>query len=350
MKIALIHNINSTGSALYRLEMPHAHLDASYKGLTFYSAPEPFSISDESFDILDIILVSRMWGQSDTEIIWLREKCTKHNVRLILDLDDYWVLESGHPMYSLYREKNISEIIRQHIKVVDHVICTNEYLLDKVKGLNPNVTIIPNCTYSGYEQYKKRHEASDKVRFGWFGGAQHYEDIVLMDRGMGILADDHSLNGRYMLYLGGWNDNPMYAKYEEIFAAKGKQQNYGRIQAADIYSYVGGYNYVDVCLAPLRETTFNKCKSELKLVEAGTMGKAVISSDVYPYNTVIDHGWNGLQVKESRSKDWHKYMKMLINDADVRNALAANLEQTIKDKFNIDNWGKVRMDLYQKLL
>jgi glycosyltransferase involved in cell wall biosynthesis len=349
MKIALIHNIQSTGSALYRLELPHAHLDAAYKGLTFYSAPDPFRISDESFEQMDIVLVSRMWGETPEQIKWLRDKCTQFNVTLILDLDDYWVLESGHPMYSLYREKNISNIIRDHIRVVDHVICTNAYLKEKVSILNPNVSVIPNCTFSGYEQYKSKPEPSEFVRFGWFGGAQHFEDIILMESGMGILADDRSLNGLYRLYLGGWNENPMYEAYERVFTSNGKQENYGRIEAADIYSYVGGYNFVDVCLAPLRDTTFNRCKSELKLVEAGTMGKAIIASDVYPYNTIIDHGYNGFLVREARSKDWHKYMKTLIHEKDLRLTLADNLKETIEIEFNIDYWGAKRMDLYHSL-
>lgn len=350
MQIGLIHNINSTGSALYRLEMPHAHLDNTYKGLSFYSAADPFKISDEGFKALDVILCSRMWGERPEQIKWLRDKCTQFNVRLILDLDDYWVLESGHPMCGYYRANNLSNVIRDHIRVVDHVICTNEYLADKVRVLNKNVSIIPNCTYTFYQQFESRPTESDMVRFGWFGGAQHYEDIVLMENGLSILAHDKQLDGLYRLYLAGWNPNPMYEAYERIFSANGKQENYGRIEAADIYSYVGGYNFVDVCLAPLRDTTFNKCKSELKLVEAGTMHKAVIASDVYPYNTVVNHGVNGLLVRESRSKDWHKWMKKLIQDADLRNGLADALRVTIEDKFNIDHWGKVRMDLYQSLL
>lgn len=349
MKIALIHNVQSTGSALYRLELPHAHLDQAYKDLTFYSAPEPYRISDESFEQMDIILVSRTWGETATQIKWLRDKCTQFNVTLMLDLDDYWVLESGHPMVNVYREKGISNIIRAHISCVDHVICTNDYLADKVKVLNKNVTVIPNCTFSGYEQYKIKTEPNDLVRFGWFGGAQHYEDIILMESGMGILADDKSLSGLYRLYLGGWNENPMYAAYERVFSANGKQQHYGRIEAADIYSYVGGYNFVDVCLAPLRDTTFNKCKSELKIVEAGTMHKAIIASDVYPYNTVIKHGENGFLVREARSKDWHKYIKLLINDKDLRLRLADNLQATVKANFDIDYWGAKRMELYHSL-
>lgn len=348
MHICLIHNVQSTGSALYRLELPHRHIDENYKGHTFYSTPH-FYLRDNQIETMDIIIVSRMWSEKPEEIQWLRDKCTQFGVKLVLDLDDYWVLESGHPMFGYYKENKMADKIRAHIKVVDHVICTNEYLAEKIKPLNPNVSIIPNCTYSAYEQYNIIDHPSDKVRFGWFGGAQHYEDIILMDDGLGILSADKTLDNRYMLYLGGYNENPMYYAYELIFSNRGKNQNYGRIQAADIYSYVGGYNFVDVCLAPLRDTTFNRCKSELKLVEAGAMGKAIIASDVYPYNTVIEHGVNGFLVRESRSKDWHKFMKKLINDPDLRETMAANLTQTINERFNIDHWSEVRMNLYKKL-
>lgn len=350
MRIGLIHNIQSTGSALYRLEMPHAHLDNNYKGLTFYSAPNPFGISEQGWKDLDVLICSRMWGEDEVQIEAIRNKCDKHNVRLILDLDDYWVLESGHPMYGLYRINNVPDKIRKHIKVVDHVICTNEFLAAKVRMLNPNVTVIPNCTYSWYQQFKSEPTECDKVRFGWFGGAQHYEDVILMEQGLGVLADDKALHGRYMLYLGGWNENEMYARYEQVFTAEYKNENYGRIAAADIYSYVGGYNFVDACLAPLRDTTFNRCKSELKVIEAAAMGKALIASDVYPYNTILRHGENCLLVKETRSRDWYRHIRTLTNDADLREALAQTLKEDVANRFDINYWGKVRMELYKSLL
>jgi glycosyltransferase involved in cell wall biosynthesis len=351
MKIGLIHNIQSTGSALYRLEMPHAHLDNTIKGLTFYSAPNPFSISPEGWDSLDVIISSRMWGNDDYQIQLIRERCNQHNVRLILDLDDYWVLESGHSMYALYREKGMSDLIRKHIKIVDHVICTNDFLADKIKVLNKNVTVIPNCTYKFYKQFIPDPTPSERVRFGWFGGAQHYEDIILMQQGIGVLSGDQNLLNQVEILLGGWNENPMYYAYEKIFTADYRiVDNYRRIQAADIYSYVGGYNFVDVCLAPLRDTTFNRCKSELKIIEAAAMGKALIASDVYPYNTVLRHGENALLVKESRPRDWYKAIKTLANDSEMREALAANLQVDVDKRFNVDYWGKVRMELYKSLL
>jgi glycosyltransferase involved in cell wall biosynthesis len=80
------------------------------------------------------------------------------------------------------------------------------------------------------------------------------------------------------------------------------------------------------------------------------MGKALIASDVYPYNEIVRHGGNALVVKESRKRDWYKAIKTLTNDTDMRQSLAANLKADIAKRFDIDYWGKVRFELYQKLL
>jgi len=42
-----------------------------------------------------------------------------------------------------------------------------------------------------------------------------------------------------------------------------------------------------VAIIPLSDSQFNRCKSELKLIEAGVMGKAVICSDVLPYSNYL---------------------------------------------------------------
>ena len=168
---------------------------------------------------------------------------------------------------------------------------------------------------------------------------------------MGVLAGDRTMEGKYRLFCGGWNDNPMYHLYDEVFTDRGKNEhNYQRIQAADIYSYVGGYNFIDVCLAPLRDTTFNSCKSELKIIEAAAMGKPIIASDVYPYNQILVHGENALLVKEKRGRDWYKHIRALTNDAEMREMLASNLKETVNERFNVDYWGKVRYELYKSLL
>ena len=134
-----------------------------------------------------------------------------------------------------------------------------------------------------------------------------------------------------------------------MFTAGGRNANYGRIQAADIYSYVGGYNFVNVTLAPLRDTRFNKLKSELKAVEAGWMNKAFIASETVPYTDVIRHGENGFLVPYNKPKNWHRHMRELVLDADLRKGLADNLTADIKKRFNVAETAKKRAELYRQV-
>jgi len=354
MKICIVYNAHPTGCSYYRLEMPNAYLGDNYPEFDYVCVENITNISDEGLRSIDLFLFSRLWCQGTMEQVEnVYKALTQFGAKVILDLDDYWVLESGHIMYRHYHETKLAEVIRKHIKLADWVTCTTEHLASRIRPLNANVSILQNEPYEAYQQFiPNPDEEPDKhlVKFGWFGGAQHGEDMELLREGMQKLRWDANLDGKYRLYLGGWNDNnPVYEGYEKIISDQGNNPNYGRIQAADIYSYVGGYNFVNVTLAPLRDTKFNKLKSELKVVEAGWMNKAIIASETIPYTDVIRHGENGFLVPYNKPKDWYKYIKQLILDHDLRKGLADNLTRDIKKQFNVAETAKKRAELYRRI-
>jgi glycosyltransferase involved in cell wall biosynthesis len=347
MRICIVYNAHPTGSSFYRLELPNSHVATTHPDIDFVSVEDISKIDDASLRTIDLFLISRVWVTAPPEVIRkVTESLREYGAKIILDLDDYWVLESGHSFYRHYLATGMPDIIREQIRLADAVTTTTKYLADKIRPLNPNVHVFSNCPHELYEQFKPEPTPSDKVRFGWFGGAQHTEDIETTRDAMGVLAADRTLDGRYMLYLGGWNENnPIYTHYEQVFSANGRNNNYGRIQAADIYSYVGGYNFVDVCLAPLRDTTFNKLKSELKIVEAGWMGKAVIASDLVPYSDMIDHGVNGFLVK--KPKEWYKYMKLYINNPELAKQHGQALQEKVRELYKVEDITPKRVELYK---
>jgi len=354
MKICIVYNAHPTGCSFYRLEMPNAYLGDNYPEFDYVCVENITNISDEGLRSIDLFLFSRLWCQGTMEQVEnVYKALTQFGAKVILDLDDYWVLESGHIMYRHYHETKLAEVIRKHIKLADWVTCTTEHLASRIRPLNANVSILQNEPYEAYQQFiPNPDEEPDKhlVKFGWFGGAQHGEDMEILREGMQKLRWDANLDGKYRLYLGGWNDNnPVYEGYEKIISDQGNNPNYGRIQAADIYSYVGGYNFVNVTLAPLRDTKFNKLKSELKVVEAGWMNKAIIASETIPYTDVIKHGENGFLVPYNKPKDWYKYIKQLILDPDLRKGLADNLTRDIKSRFNVTETAKKRAELYRQI-
>ncbi len=69
----------------------------------------------------------------------------------------------------------------------DWVTCTTEHLASRIRPLNANLSILQNEPYEAYQQFiPNPEEEPDKhlVKFGWFGGAQHGEDMELLREGM----------------------------------------------------------------------------------------------------------------------------------------------------------------------
>jgi hypothetical protein len=229
--------------------MPNAYVGDNYPEFDYVCVENITTISDEGLKSIDLFLFSRLWCQGTMEQVEnVYKALTQYGAKVILDLDDYWVLESGHIMYRHYLQTKLADVIRKHIKLADWVTCTTEHLAARIRPLNANVSILPNEPYEAYQQYLPDTTAEPEphlFKIGWFGGAQHQEDIALVEHSFGLLAHDKSLDGRYKIYLGGWNDgNPVYDDYERMLSCRGLNKNYGRIQAADIYSYVGGYNFI----------------------------------------------------------------------------------------------------------
>ena len=136
---------------------------------------------------------------------------------------------------------------------------------------------------------------------------------------------------------------------------------YRRVWTKEINSYANNYNLFDISLAPIQENMFNKCKSQLKVIEAGFHHKAIIAQDFGPYqidlkNALLFGGGfdltaNAILVKKERNhKDWYAAIKKLVKNPDYLKALQDNLYATVKDTYSIDKVTADRKDLYQNLV
>jgi len=317
----------------------------------FVSIADVRTMTPEELHSIDVFLYNRTWVAGSVDAVKaVADILRQYGAKIILDMDDYWHLGTGHSFWQHYHETKMPALIAEHIRLADAIITTTTYLRDELLKLNKNVTICENVPHLLYEQYKRMPTTSDKVRFGYFGAAQHTEDVALLELPLSRLCDDQTLEGRYMLYLAGWNDNnPIYQQYEQVFSNKGKNNNYGRIKAADIYSYVGGYNFVDVSLAPLRDNKFNRLKSELKITEAAWMNKAIIASNVCIYADCITDGWDGWLVDEKQPKKWYKAMKAFINEPQMVREMADRLTAKMQARLDLDTITRRRFNLYKNV-
>ena len=378
MKILLVVNKKLTALQYYRQEMPHAALLATNPEITYGKLtsaedgfPDVMDMSEDDLSKFDIISYLRQISYDRQHNIntvnYLRSKGKK----IIFDIDDWWRVPRSHYFFPHYSKHNVPAVIEHTMTLVDAVTTTNGYLADKIEPFNDNVWVLPNAINPTEKQFTKRDIKSSLIRFGWVGGLHHLTDIEILRQAM----RKANLLPNIQICLGGFNLSGKYyfemekiltdghrslmddKEYLEYLAAGtpamehvGFFKPYRRLWARDINSFADIYNDLDVVLAPLEDNNFNRCKSELKLIEAGWMGKCVIASDVYPYNEVIEHGVDGFLVSPHRGIDWYLFMKRLAENPDLIKSMSEKFEKKIREMFDIHDINKIRLELYNNVL
>jgi len=239
--------------------------------------------------------------------------CKREGIRLILDQDDWWVLPPAHPLRGIYVDRMKERIIKS-LKVADEVWVTNKHLASKVKKYNTNIRIIPNAI--SVQTWEIDRQPSDKVRFGYIGGNHHQMDV----RDSTI-----DLTG-YESYVSDVDGYPEMMKSSHKLTTK----------LPNLYHTM--YNYFDVSLVPLTGTEFAKCKSHLKMLEAGFSKCALIVSNTHPYTPYITKD-NCIAIKHP--SEWAGAIKRLNENPNQVQDLADSLYEFVQD-FTMDKINELR--------
>jgi glycosyltransferase involved in cell wall biosynthesis len=92
-------------------------------------------------------------------------------------------------------------------------------------------------------------------------------------------------------------------------------------------------NKVDIAISPLEcDNIFCRAKSEIKFVEAGAQGIAVVASDIDPFRDSIDHGEDGFLA--GNEQEWSDALTLLIEQPDLRKQMGENARGKILRRYS----------------
>ena len=390
-----------TGVGKFRSVDPHIFLQNLY--------PEDFHV-DISFEVplnnLDffkkyqIVALHRSIGPDFDKAAEVIQELNKMGIATVCDIDDYWMPGKEHPIHDVIKFNKINEKIVTNLRVAKYVSTTTTIFADEIKKLNPNIVIFPNAINPNETQFKEPTLPSERLRVGWLGGSSHLHDIQLLDQSFsklerykdelqfvlcgfdtrGSVTEINSANGEHKK-----RDilphETVWARYEEIFTQKystvseeykkhllqyGKEdysnamnEAYLRVWTKPVTSYAKNYSKFDVSLAPIKNTMFNRVKSQLKVIEAGFYKKALIASNIGPYTIDLKHSLqngnfvdgNALLVDENRNhSDWAKYIEKLLKNPNMVKDMGERLYETVKDKYDLSIVTKSRAEFYKSIV
>lgn len=358
----------------------------------------------------DIVHFHRHLGpHENADIIFQNLK--EANVKLVMDIDDYWTPSVNHPLYEIIKKEGLSKKITDILKRADYVTTTTDIFANQIRKFNPNVQVIENAVNIEDKMWQATEVPNEKdyCRIAWIGGSSHLHDLKLMENSFGMLYRNPELHDKFQVILCGFDTRgtiteimpngqhrprpilpheTVWNKFEGIFTdnyrglsddpeytnwlkqiKKGDypdqaNKRYIRRWTLPLTQYAKHYDYSDVCLAPLDEfemvksdkgvisrktNIFNEVKSELKIIEAGMKKKVLIAQDFGIYKELIKDGETGLLVNNN-DKGWYKAMRRVILDKDLRNELAENLHKYVIEKYDVKLVTAKRLDFYKSIL
>ena len=301
--ITVLHIDGLSGVNYHRLIVPLRRLQS--QGVNLHWIQSLQELKDMNLDSVDNLIVSRK--ASVTNHKEFSRMLKKHGVRLILDNDDYWVLNPENPAKPLY-ETYYGPDIKKTVKIADVIWTPSRYLGKIMQAENHKAVIefVNNGLDLEEEQWSnQRKNPSKVVRFGYLGAAAHIRDVQL-------IGYDFSKIHTFGVEGMGYDDILKYSK-----------SSYAR----DIWNYGKLYKDVDVSLVPLVANKFNWSKSDLKITEAAATKTAVIASNTKPYNKSIENGVTGLLVNDQY--EWAQAIEMM--DKKLVKKLGNNLHEALKD-------------------
>lgn len=264
----------------------------------------------------------------------------RKGIKVICDVDDYWHLHPGHQLEIDYLKNKRHQPIELAITEANQVWTTHVHLARKIRKLNRNVLIVPNSLNPNENQWRRTNVPQS---FGWMGSTAHAMDLKTVLRPMKKYWQDDSL--KWGMIMAGFHPNAVGIWLElQYYLTGGKlapQDRYIRMEGKPVAEYGNLIDAIGVGIIPLADNEFNRCKSELKVLEFAAKGRTVIVQNIHPYTNICNEE-NSYLVNEPM--DFYRHMKRIEKRPEEAAKKAEVLHQQCGDLYNWDLICNLRLE------
>lgn len=390
----LVVSNDQDGVGYYRMNSPYLSLNDPDIEVKFLSSSDwYFRFDEETLRNYQVIVYHKdipFRVQEDMENF--NNVIKKHNIKMIFEIDDHWMLHPSHINYPQWKKGNSMEKTIQNIKNADYVTTTTPFFASDIMEHNKNVLVCENAINHKEFQWIPKKVKSDKIRFIWGGGITHKPDLLLMQDDFKKFTPDFinktqvimcGFDLRMRTDTGVYMDDPrrnMWTHFESIFTngwkhiknheysswlntytdmgrlnygynEKFKDEFYQRRWTKPIFTYGTMYNEADIALSPLKSNMkFNQVKSQLKVIESGIHKCPIIASNYGPYTIDVIDGKNGFLIDEGDTGKWYEKMKFFVDNPNAVIDMGSSLNELVLEKYTLEKINKKRIDLIKTIV
>lgn len=250
----------------------------------------------------DLLVMQRIGTPVSVKFV---QWATERGIAVSIDSDDaLWAIDKDNQAWRAWNgAQNHWRYMDDATAWADLSTVTTAHLGTRY-GKHGRVEVIPNFVPGEVFDYESPGRFDERVSIGWTGFTRtHPGDLTVVGDAMQrVLAETEAVA-------------------RVIGDAEGAMRDWGIHSIESIPPLVLGPDYfqgislLDIGVVPLRDSTFNRCKSNLKALEMSAMGLPVVCTPT-PANRLLAKDVPLLLA--DTPDEWHEHLTRLVNDPEER--------------------------------
>lgn len=365
------------GCGYFRLQLPFKYLNMTDD----CHAKIVYRFREEEIKWADLVVMQKPHMD---HILPFVDYCKRIRKPVIIEFDDLII---DIPDWNLAREyyDNKKDKVLKFIEMAEACTVTTDYLKKLHLPHNQNIYVLPNSI--DVHEFKRYQLGSNddvlrslvfvnpagaksknklqqvlpqkdmlakirgKTKIMWWGSPTHHQDTFIVEKTLSKLAREYP--DLFIMVMGDVSDN-----WLKEFEANPNQLILVNPVQTNIFhktlSYLANLGQT-VVIAPIVNHPFNRCKSNLKVIEGMALRCPVVASNVENYSKTIIHGVNGMLANNYKDEagiapEWYAALKDILDKRFMADFMSENGYNTVTRDFNMSVNVTLWHDAYKNIL
>jgi glycosyltransferase involved in cell wall biosynthesis len=301
----------------------------------------------------DIVVFHR---PNDWRSLEIAKKLKAQGKKIVADNDDTYKSLEGKNLEKALQKVN--EGLDEFCKFADMVTCTTETLAKEYRKLNKNVVVLPNCVDPDVWPEPLKNE-TDKVRIGFVGSVASNGDYNEIKD---VLKELSKRDDVQLVVFALPPQSPDKNDTEGFIVREMYQSDFNFWHSLNIEwtpfvpmaDYVDTLNELrlDIMIIPRKDDYFNRCKSNLKFLEASMLEIPCIvqgfADGLSPYQVNPEDRKHLLLIEDN--SEWLKAINILVADKELRQKIGREAKEYVLENYSISKNIHLWENAYASLL
>lgn len=329
------------GDVAYRLTLPSQAL-ATQPGITVIDCDVYHRLLPALTEEADVLIINGL----DAELLPLLERRRQAGRISVFEANDFYPdVQPWNPRAHIWRDRSLQDTFYHLLREADGVQTSTPELARRWRELTDRpvavfrnqLTEVPPLRSRPQSEGEAIPTAARPLTIGWGGSPGHLGDWYQLAPALQKWLDAHPQIR--LAVMTGEDAQAFFRLPPERYHF----QPFGTLS-----EYLRFVEQLDIGLAPLLPTDFNRCRSDVKFLEYASRGVAGIYADLEPYHDSVEHGRTGFLYRSE--EELFEHLDALVADASLRERIGRQAYEHVSQTRRLEDHIRERQAFYQSLL